>query len=174
MEPAQSVLKNINVSLDSVSADAKTYVPDQLTAAQGKVADLTASFDKKNYAAVLTGAPAVLAEVQGLASAAAEKKDEIAKELGNEWRELAASIPQLLEAVSTRVDALSKIKQASKNIDLTAGKSELADATTLWATAQSTFKFGNLADAVAAAKDAKTNVELAAAALKLTLPETGK
>ena len=174
MEPAQSALANINVTLDSVSVDAKKYVPDQLTSVQSKVADLTASYDKKDYAAVLKGAPPVLAEVQGLAAAAAAKKSEMEKALGNEWRELAASVPPLVEAVSTRVDALSKAKHIAKNIDLTAGKSGLADATTQWATAQSAFKSGNFADAVTAAKDAKTKAESAATALKLSLPETGK
>jgi hypothetical protein len=174
MQPAQNALANINVTLDSVSADAKKYIPDQLAAVQSKVAELQASFDKKDYAGVLNGAQPVLAEAQGLASAAAAKKDEIEKALGSEWRELDASVPQLVEAVSTRVDALSKTKHIPKNIDLTAGKSGLADASTQWATAQSAFKSGNFADAVSAAKDAKTKAESAATALQLKLPETGK
>jgi hypothetical protein len=174
MEPAQSALSNITVTLDSVSADAKKYIPDQLSAAQSKVADLTASFDKKDYAAVLSRAPAVLAEVQGLASAAAVKRAEIEKALGNEWRELAASVPQLVEAVSTRVDALSKARRAPKSIDLSAAKSGLTEIKALWDKAQSDFKSGNFTDAVATAKDAKTKAESAATALKLKLPETGK
>lgn len=68
MEPAKKALYEINTAVDSVSADAKTYVPDQLTSVQAKVAGLTASFDKNDYSAVVTGAPSVLAEVQGLAS----------------------------------------------------------------------------------------------------------
>jgi hypothetical protein len=174
MEPAQSALSNITGTLDSVSADAKKYIPDQLTAVQAKVADLKASFDKKDYTAVLTGAPAVLAEVQGLASASAAKKDEIAKTLGNEWRELAASVPPLIEALSTRVDALSKTRRIPKGIDLSAAKSGLTDITALWDKAQSDFKSGNFADAVDTAKDAKNKAESAAMALKLNLPVTGK
>jgi hypothetical protein len=173
MEPAKNALDNINATLGSVSADAKTYIPDQLTAAQSKVADLTASFDKKDYAAVLSGAPGVLAEVQGLSSAAAAKKDEIEKALGNEWRELAASVPPLVEAVSTRVNALSKTKRVPKDIDLNAAKSGLTDITAQWDKAQSDFKSGNFADAVSTGKDAKTKAESAATALKLKLPETG-
>jgi hypothetical protein len=174
MEPAQNALANINVALDSVSAEAKMYVPDQLAAVQGRVADLRASFDKKDYAAVLSGAPPVLAEVKSLGAAAAEKKSEIEKALGNEWRELAAAIPPMLEAISTRVDALSKTKHIAKNVDLAAGNSGLADATAQWAAAQTAFKAGNFTDAVTAAKDAKTKAESAATALKATLPETAK
>ncbi len=170
MEPAKNALDNINSTLNAVSADAQKYVPDQFTQAQSKVAELTASFEKKDYAAVVAGAPAVLAEVNGLAGAAAAKKDEILKALGNEWRGLAASVPQSLSAVQTRIDALSKTKHVPKDIDLGVAKSGLADATSAWDKAQTAFKSGNAADAVAAAKDANGKLASAAAALKLNLP----
>jgi hypothetical protein len=169
MEPAKNALDNINTTLNSVSADAQKYVPDQFADAQTKVAALTASFEKKDYAAVVAGAPAVLAEVNGLTGAAAAKKDEMVKALGNEWRSLAASVPQSLGAVQTRIDALSKTKHVPKDIDLGAAKSGLADATSAWDKAQEAFKAGNPADAVTAAKDAQGKVASAAAALKLNL-----
>jgi hypothetical protein len=169
MEPAKNALDNINTTLNSVSADAQKYVPDQFAQAQVKVAGLTASFDQKDYAAVVAGAPAVLAEVNGLAGAAAAKKDEMMKALGNEWRSLAASVPQALSAVQTRVDALSKTKHVPKGIDLGAAKSGLADAASAWNKAQEAFKSGNPADAVTAAKDAQGKLASAAAALKLSL-----
>jgi hypothetical protein len=170
MEPAKNALDNINTSLAAASADAQKYVPDQLSSAQSNVAALTASFDKKDYAAVVAGAPAVLAEVNGLAGAAAAKRDEILKALGNEWRSLAASIPQSVTAVQTRIDDLSKTKHVPKDIDLAAAKSGLADATAAWDKAQSAFKSGDAPDAVPLAKDALSKVESAAAALKLNLP----
>jgi len=173
MEPAKNALDNINSTLSAVSADAQKYVPDQFTHAQSKVAELSASFDKKDYVAVVAGAPAVLAEVNGLAGAAAAKKDEILKALGTEWRSLAVSIPQSVSAVQTRIDALSKSRHVPKDIDLGAAKSGLADAASVWDKAQSAFKSGNAADAVTAAKDARSKLESAAAALKLNLPQTG-
>jgi hypothetical protein len=169
MEPAKNALDNINTTLTSVSADAQKYVPDQFADTQTKVAALTASFEKKDYAAVVAGAPAVLAEINGLTGAAAAKKDEMVKALGNEWRSLAASVPQSLGAVQTRIDALSKTKHVPKDIDLGAAKSGLADATSAWDKAQEAFKAGNPADAVTAAKDAQGKVASAAAALKLNL-----
>jgi hypothetical protein len=169
MEPAKNALDNINSTLNSVSADAQKYVPDQFTQAQGKVAALTASFEKKDYAAVIAGAPAVLAEVRGLPDAAAAKRDEMVKELGNEWRSLAASVPQSLSAVQSRIDDLSKTKRVPKGVDLGVAKSGLADANSAWDRAQEAFKAGNPADAVTAAKDAQGKVASAAAALKLNL-----
>jgi hypothetical protein len=173
MEPAKSALDSINATLSAVSADAQEYVPDQLASAQNKVASLTASYDKKDYAAVVTGAPAVMAEVNGLAAAIAAKKDERLRALGSEWRSLAASVPQSLTAVQTRIDALSKTKHAPKDIDLTAAKSGLTDATAAWENAQSAFKAGNAEDAVAKAKDAKSKLDSAAGAVKVNLPQTG-
>ena len=169
MEPAKNALDNINTTLNLASADAQKYVPDQLADAQTNVAALTASFEKKDYAAVVGGAPAVLAEVNGLAGAAAAKKDEMVKALGNEWRSLAASVPQTLSAVQTRIDALSKTKHVPKDVDLGAAKSGVADATSAWDKAQEVFKSGNQADAVTAAKDAQAEIVSAAAALKLNL-----
>ena len=171
MEPAKNALDNINATLAAASADAQQYVPDQLSSAQAKVAALTASFDKKDYGAVVAGAPAVLAEVNGLAGAAAAKKDEILKALGGEWRSLAASIPQSVTAVQTRIDELSKTKRVPKGIDLAAAKSGLADATSTWEKAQSAFKSGNASDAVPQARDARSKLESAATALKLNLPQ---
>jgi hypothetical protein len=174
MEPAKNAIANINSILSAVSADAQKYIPDQLASAQSKVAELTASYDQKDYAAVLTRAPAVLTEVNGLAGAASAKKDENLKALGNEWRGLAASIPLSVTAVQTRVDALSKTKHVPKDIDLPAAKSGLADATSAWEKAQSAFKSGNAEDAVTAAREANGKLEAAAAALKLNLAQTGK
>jgi hypothetical protein len=169
MEPAKNALDNINSRLTAVSADAQKYVPDQFAQAQSKVAALTASFEKKDYAAVIAGAPAVLTEVSGLADAASAKKDEMVKALGNEWRSLAASVPQALSAVQNRIDALSKTKRVPKDVDLAAGKSGLADATSAWDKAQEAFKSGNPTDAVSAAKDAQGKLATAAAALKVNL-----
>jgi hypothetical protein len=92
MEPAKSALDGINATLSAVSTDAQEYVPDQLASAQSKVAGLTASYDKKDYAAVVTSAPAVMAEVNGLAGAVAAKKDERLRALGNEWRSVRATV----------------------------------------------------------------------------------
>jgi hypothetical protein len=155
--------------LKSVSADAQKYIPDQFAQAQGKAAALSASYAKQDYAAVIAGAPAVLAEVRGLSGAVADKKDEMVKVMGTEWRSLAASVPQSLTAVQTRVDALSKTKRVPKDVDLGAAKSGLADATAAWGKAQDAFKAGNLEDAVSAAKDAQSKLAAAASALKLNL-----
>ena len=168
MQPARQAIDDINGAVAATSEDAAKYIPEQLSDVQHKLADMNAAYDKKDYATVLAEAPAVLTEAKGLPAAAAAKKDEIAKALAAEWAQLSASVPQLVTSVKTRVEALSKSRRVPKDVNLSAAKSGLQDATVLWEQAQAASKDGNVAAAVAAAKDAKTKAEAAASALKMS------
>lgn len=170
MEPAQQAIAGIDSAVSAASADAGKYIPDQLAGVQAKLADLKASFDKKDYKAVLAGAPALLTEAQGLLGAAALKKDEVVKAAKADWTGLAASLPGLVSAVNSRVAVLSKSKHPPAGVDLAAAKSSSEEATALWSKAQAAFAAGNVEEAVSAAKDVKSKAEAAAAALKMTLP----
>ena len=170
MEPAQTAIAGIESAISSASADASKYIPDQLSGVQAKLADLKADFDKKDYKAVLAGAPALLSEAQGLLGAAAMKKEAVMKALSADWTGMAASLPQLVATVKSRVDMLSKSHHAPAGVDLAAAKTNLADATTLWGKAQAAFSANNVEEAVNAAKEVKAKAEAAAAALKMKLP----
>jgi hypothetical protein len=171
-EPAKKAIDDISSTIEAESADADKYIPDQVASVDRKLTDLHASFDKKDYAAVLAGAPAVLSEAQGLAAATAARKDEIMKAQTTEWSALSASVPQLVASIKTRVNALSKSRHVPTGIDLTAGTSDYEDATVLWNKAQAAFASGNVEVAVAAASDAKAKAD--AAAMKLKLPGTAR
>jgi hypothetical protein len=171
-EPAQKLIGDVESTVAAASTEAAKYVPDQLADVQAKLSGLKASFDKQDYAAVVTGGPAVLTAAQGLATAAAAKKDEVLKALNDEWTGLAGSLPGDVTAIQSRIDLLSKKsnKKQAKGIDLDAAKSGAADATSLWSKAQAAFAAGNLDEAVSTAKDVKSKVEAVAASLKLDLP----
>src|SRR5258706_14742329 len=100
MEPAQKAIAGVESAVSAASPDAGKYVPDQLAAVQKKLADLKSSFDNKDYATVLTGAPAVLSDAQGLLGAAMLKKDEVIKAMSAQWPALAASLPGLVSSVT--------------------------------------------------------------------------
>ena len=172
MEPAKKLIGDIDSTVSAASADAEKYVPDQLHDVQAKLADLKASFDKKDYAAVVSGAPAVLTAAQGLATAAAAKKDEVLKALNTDWSGLSTALPGYVTAIQSRIDLLGKKsgKKAAAGVDLDAAKLGLADAGSMWSKAQAAFAAGNLDEAVNTAKSVKAKIVVLAASLKLDLP----
>jgi hypothetical protein len=171
-QPAQKLIGDIEATVTAASTEAAKYVPDQLADVQGKLGGLKTSFDKQDYAAVVTGAPAVLGAAKNLAMAAAAKKDEILKALNDQWTALAASLPAAVTAVQSRIDLLSKksSKKQAAGIDLDGAKAGVGDATSLWSKAQAAFAAGNLDEAVSTAKDVKAKIEALAASLKMDLP----
>jgi hypothetical protein len=170
-EPAQKLIGNIESTVTAASTEAAKYVPDQLADVQSKLGGLKASFAKQDYAAVVTGAPAVLSEAQNLATAAAAKKDAILKALNDQWTALAGVLPAEVTAVQNRIDLLSKksSKKLAAGIDLDAAKAGVGDAASLWSKAQAAFAAGNLDEAVSTATDVKAKVDALAASLKLDL-----
>jgi hypothetical protein len=170
-EPAQKLVGDIEATVVAASSEASKYVPDQLADVQTKLDALKTSYDKQDYAAVVTGAPAVLSAAQGLATAAAAKKDEVLKQLNDSWSGLAATVPEEVAAVQSRIELLSKKagKKMAAGIDLEAAKAAESDAMSLWSKAQAAFAAGNLDEAVGTAKDVKAKIEAAAASLKLNL-----
>jgi hypothetical protein len=170
-EPAQKLLADIQATVTAASTEAAKYVPDQLMEVQSQYGELKASFDKQDYAAVISGAPAVFAKAQTLATAAAAKKDEVLKALNDRWTVLAGIVPEYATAVQNRIDALRKksSKKPAAGMDLDAAKSSLDQATSLWSKAQAAFAGGNMDEAVSTAQDVKSRVEAVAATLKLEL-----
>jgi hypothetical protein len=170
-EPARKLLADIEATVTAASTEAAKYVPDQLMDVQTKYGELKASFDKKDYAAVISGAPPVFAAAQSLATDAAAKKDEVLKALNDKWMVLAGTVPEYAIAVQNRIDVLRKktSKKAAAGLDLDAAKLSLDQATSLWSKAQAAFAGGNMDEAVRTAQDVKSRVEAVAATLKLEL-----
>ncbi len=174
-EPAQKLIGDIESSVAAASSEAAKYVPDQLADVQTKLGDLKASFDKQDYAAVVTGGPAVLTAAQALATAAAAKKDEVLKALNDQWTALAGSLPGEVTAIQSRLDLLGKksSKKMAAGIDLNAAKTGASDASALWSKAQAAFAAGNMDEAVSTAKDVQSKLAVLATSLKLDLPAPG-
>lgn len=170
-EPAQKLIGDIQATVTAASTEAAKYIPDQLMEVQAQLAALKVSFDRKDYAAVVTRAPPVLAAAESLATAAAEKKDETLNALNDKWTTLAGSVPGALTAIQNRIEYLAKKsnKKAAAGMDLDGAKSGLNDAMSLWSKAQAAFAAGNLDEAVKTAQDVKSKEDAVAASLKLDL-----
>jgi hypothetical protein len=171
--PAQKMISDIEVAIVAASPDAANYVPDQLTDVQNKLGGLMANFDKKDYKAVVQGAPPVLSEAQGLASAAAAKRELIVKGFNEQWTTLASTLPGNASSIQSRIDFLSRKenKKLASGVDLFEAKSSLSDAEALWTKAQDAFTRGNAQEAVNIAKTVQTKLTSLATSMKLNLNE---
>jgi hypothetical protein len=169
--PAEKLIGDIQATVTAASTEAAKYIPDQLAAVQTQLSGLKASFDKQDYAAVVSGAQAVLGAAQSLATDAAAKKDEVLKALNDKWTALAGSVPGYLTAIQNRIDFLGKKanKKAAAGIDLEGAKSALSDAMATWSKAQAAFATGNMDEAVSTAQGVKSKAETVASSLKLDL-----
>lgn len=170
-EPAQMALGNIEATLIASSGDAAKYVPDQLMDVQSRLGRLQASFDAKDYAAVVAGAPEVMTAAHELISAAATAKAAADKTLSEQWTTLAATIPDYMAAIRGRLELLNKksSRRLAAGIDLGAASERLDSAVSLWSKAQAAFATGNMSEAVGTAQRLKEDLESQAGPLMLNL-----
>jgi hypothetical protein len=171
MEPAKKAIADIEAAVAAAGDDAVKYAPDEVRAVNDQVAGLKAQFDKKDYKGVLAAAPAVLAKAQALVASAAAKKTESMDALNAEWDSLAASVPQAVAAIQSRVDILSKSKKLPAGMDkatLESTKTGLAEANTLWTQATAAQSSGDLEQAVGLARQTKEKADGLLAALGMT------
>lgn len=171
MEPAQKAITDIESAVAAAGADAEKYIPEQVAAVKGSVDALKAAFDQKDYKSVVTGAPAVLAEAQGLVAAAAAKKDEVMAALNGEWTQLSTELPAAVTAIQGRIDELSKAKKLPEGLDKAAvegAAAGLSEAQTLWTEATNAFGAGAVEEAVTKANAVKAKANELMSALGMT------
>ena len=167
------MIADIDSAVSAAGSDAAKYVPDQLSEVQKKLGDLRASFDKGDYKAVINAAPPVLSDAQALAGAATAKKDLVIRGFNQQWASIANVLPGNATAIANRIEFLGKRenKKLAAGVDLDEAKAGLADAQAVWAKAQASFTEGDLENAVATAKAAKTKFDALAASMKLDLTQ---
>jgi hypothetical protein len=167
-EPAKKLLSDVEAAITAAGADAQQYVPEQVAAANQKLGDLKAAFDKQDYQTVITGGPALLAEAKGLADAAAAKKKETLEALNSKWTALSASVPQQVAAIEARLATIAKTKKLPKGVTkdgVAAAKAGLGELQSGWSEATAAFGSGNVQAALDKAKGVKAKADEIAAAL---------
>ncbi|HEX5160503.1 MAG TPA: hypothetical protein VFV88_02210 [Steroidobacteraceae bacterium] len=164
-EPAEAAVTRIENELNGIRADAQKYAPDQLQTAETLAGQMKAALDKKDYGSVLGTLPQMNAELRTLHatvdSAKAEAED-LAAAARDEWNDLNASVPPLVEKLQARVNELSKSRKYPKGMD----KAKFEEARTgfealksEWTEASSEFAAGEAGNAVRKARDAKAKAE---------------
>jgi hypothetical protein len=171
--PAEAAIKGADAALAGVKAEAAKWVPDQLKAVEGALAqakDLAAKNDFKGALAVAKDLPA---KVAGLATAAADaakaaaaKKDEAMKQFAG----VTGPVGQLVDAIKSRLDILGQAKKLPKGIDakqVAAAKDGLAGVQKELADAGAKLAAGSYQEALAAAAPLKDKALAIAASIGL-------
>lgn len=154
---ATTAIKAAEDAYAAVQAELTMYVPDEAKAVEDAIAGAKSSFEQKNFDTALEAVKAVPDKIKELTTLAAAKKDELTKS----WTELSGSLPGMVDAIKTKLDALSKVKKLPANMSkeqLEGAKGEFEAVNTMWAEAQTAFTAGNLPEAAGKAQTVQAKV----------------
>ena len=159
--PAEQAVAGAETALAAVRDDAQKYVPDQLQAVDAQLAALKDSLTKGDYKAVLTGAPTLNSAISSLKDAADAKKADAEAALAkakDAWGPLNAEVPKMVEAIQSRITALSKSHHLPKGVTkdgLAAAKSGVDSLKSMWGEASNASASGDFTTAVSKAQAVK-------------------
>jgi hypothetical protein len=154
-EPAQAAITQAETSMEGIAADAQKYKPEEFKALEDKLAAAKASFDKGDHKEALEAAKVLPAEIDRVSADVAAKKKEVMDEMSAEWGKLSADVPQMVAAISSRVEVLSKSKKPPKGFE--EARTGLESLKTLWSEATAAATAGNYDEAVAKGRTAQAN-----------------
>ena len=112
-EPAEAAIKAAAQAIEQIRGEAALYVPEKLQELEAGLKAAQDNFAKKEYKAALDAASGLAAKSQDVAKAAADKKAELTKS----WEDMSAGIPQMMDAVKSRLDILAKSKKLPAGLD---------------------------------------------------------
>ena len=159
--PAEQAVAGAETALAAVRDDAQRYVPDQLQAVDAQLAALKDSLTKGDYKSVLTGAPTLNSAISSLKDAAEAKKADAEAALAkakDAWGPLSAEVPKMVDAIQSRVTALSKSHHLPKGVTrdgLASAKSGVDSLKSMWSDASNASASGDFTTAVGKAQAVK-------------------
>ena len=152
-EPAEKAVAQVESSLAEFRADAEKYAAEELKSVEASVAKLKTNLAKKDYQAV-KAAPRCASSVKSLKDSVAVKKADMEAVMAAaqaEWTDISAKMPQMVDALQSRIDTLSKSRKLPGGVDKATFESVKTDfeaVKTEWTEASSQFASG-MADAAA-------------------------
>ena len=159
--PAEQAVAGAETALAAVRDDAQKYVPDQLQAVDSQLAALKDSLTKGDYKAVLTGAPTLNSAISSLKDAAEAKKADTEAALvkaKDAWGPLSAEVPKMVDAIQSRITALSKSHRLPRGVTkdgLASAKSGVDSLKSTWSDASNASASGDFTTAVTKAQGVK-------------------
>ncbi len=160
-EPAKQLVAGAETSIAEVRDDATIYAPEELKAAEEKLAAAKENITWQKYQDVLDQGPELKASVTTLKDTVISKKTQAAAAT-HEWTTLTEEVPKVIQALEGRLDALSKARKLPAEVKketFEAAKTELETLKTTWAQAGAAFNAGQATEAADKGRAVKARAE---------------
>ncbi len=134
---ATKAVTAIETSVAALKEEGTKYAPVAYQGVESTLGMLKDSLAKEDYKAVLAGTPELNKAVDSLKTAIASGKEQFTSAV-TEWTTVSADVPQMVDAIQSRVDILASAKKLPKNVSkeaLDSAKSGLDWMKTTWAEA---------------------------------------
>lgn len=169
-QPATQAVTAVELSLAEVRVDAAKFAPEELNAAETKLAKIKSQLAKEDYKDVLSGSSELTKDVAVLKEVVVSKQTQFAAAT-NEWESLSEEVPKMVQAIESRVDTLSGSKKLPSDVNrevFEAAKAALASMKAQWAEATAAFSAGNATEAADKARIVQAKAEEVAGQLGIS------
>jgi len=163
--PAEQAVAKAESALAEFRADAEKYAADELKDVDSAVGNLKNNLARKDYGAVVMGAPPVSASIATLKETVNQRKADAEQMMAaaqTEWTDLSASVPKAVETLQARVEQLGKTRKFPQGMDkagFEAAKADFENIKNSWTQASAEFAEGKVADAVRKGRAIKSQSE---------------
>ena len=152
--PAEQAVRAAESALTDIRDMANHYAPDQLQAVDAQLNGVKDSLAKGDYKGVLAAMPALNTAISNLkdtATANQQQAEAASAKAKDAWGPLSSDVPKMVDAISSRVDILSKSHHLPKGVTkdtLAAAKSGLDSMKSEWSDASNAATSGDYTTAV--------------------------
>jgi hypothetical protein len=151
---AEKAVTTAESALTNIRDMANRYAPDQLQAVDAQLNGVKDSLAKGDYRGVTAAMPALNTAISNLkdtATANQQAADAASAKAKDAWGPLSSDVPKMVDAISARVDNLSKSRHLPKGVTkdtLAAAKSGLDSMKSAWSDASNAATSGDYTTAV--------------------------
>lgn len=152
--PAEQAVTAAESALTSIRDMATRYAPDQLQSVDAQLNGAKDSLAKGDYKGVLAAMPALnkaISDLKDTVTAKQQEADAASAKAKDAWGPLSSDVPKMVDAISSRVDILSKSHHLPKGVTkdtLAAAKSGLDSMKSAWSDASNAATSGDYTTAV--------------------------
>ncbi|HYP64704.1 MAG TPA: hypothetical protein VEQ14_00055 [Steroidobacteraceae bacterium] len=152
--PAEQAVTAAESALTNIRDMANRYAPDQLQAVDAQLSGVKDSLAKGDYKGVMAAMPALNTAISNLkdtATANQQQAEAASAKAKDAWGPLSSDVPKMVDAISSRVDILSKSHHLPKGVTkdtLAAAKSGLDSMKSAWSDASNAATSGDYTTAV--------------------------